>query len=287
MELVVISGKGGTGKTTIAVALSELAYNVVKADCDVDAPNLYLMYKGEDIEGNNFITGKKAEINIDKCIKCGKCEEVCRFDAIKNYKINEYKCEGCTACSLVCPSGAIEIKDDIGAKTLVTKTSKGIISRAKMEIGADGSGKLITEVRKNAKDYSKDNLVIIDGSPGIGCPVISSITGTDAALVVTEPTKSGLEDMKRVLEVCDYFRVKALVCINKSDINEQVTEGIKSFCRKENYEVVGEIPYDDTVMKAINELKPITEYKESKVNLEIIKMWEKIKKILYKKEEEI
>jgi MinD superfamily P-loop ATPase len=287
LELVVISGKGGTGKTTIAVALSELAYNVVKADCDVDAPNLYLMYKGEDIEGNNFITGKKAEINIDKCIKCGKCEEVCRFDAIKNYKINEYKCEGCTACSLVCPSGAIEIKDDIGAKTLVTKTSKGIISRAKMEIGADGSGKLITEVRKNAKDYSKDNLVIIDGSPGIGCPVISSITGTDAALVVTEPTKSGLEDMKRVLEVCDYFRVKALVCINKSDINEQVTEEIKSFCRKENYEVVGEIPYDDTVMKAINELKPITEYKESKVNLEIIKMWEKIKKFLYKKEEEI
>lgn len=280
MELVVISGKGGTGKTTIAVALSELAYNVVKADCDVDAPNLYLMYKGEDIDGNDFITGKKAEINIDKCIKCGKCEKVCRFDAIKNYKINEYKCEGCTACSLVCPSGAIEIKDDIGAKTLVTKTSKGIISRAKMEIGADGSGKLITEVRKNAKGYSKDNLVIIDGSPGIGCPVISSITGTNAALVVTEPTKSGLEDMKRVLEVCDYFRVKALVCINKADINKQITEEIKSFCRKENYEVVGEIPYDDTVMKAINELKAITEYKESKVNLEIIKMWEKIKKFI-------
>lgn len=280
MELVVISGKGGTGKTTIAVALSELAYNVVKADCDVDAPNLYLMYKGEDIDRNDFITGKKAEINIDKCIKCGKCEKVCRFDAIKNYKINEYKCEGCTACSLVCPSGAIEIKDDIGAKTLVTKTSKGIISRAKMEIGADGSGKLITEVRKNAKGYSKENLVIIDGSPGIGCPVISSITGTDAALVVTEPTKSGLEDMKRVLEVCDYFRVKALVCINKADINKQITEEIKSFCRKENYEVVGEIPYDDTVMKAINELKPITEYKESKVNLEIIKMWEKIKKFI-------
>ncbi|MCY6371773.1 ATP-binding protein [Clostridium ganghwense] len=282
MELVVISGKGGTGKTTISIALSELAKDVVKADCDVDAPNLYLMYRGEDVEEHDFITGNKAIINSDKCIRCGKCEEVCRFDAIKDYKINEYKCEGCTACSLICPNNAIEIKDDIGAKTIVTKTSKGIISRAKMEIGADGSGKLITEVRKNAKKYAGNNIIIIDGSPGIGCPVISSITGTDVALVVTEPTKSGLEDMKRVLSVCDYFSVKALVCINKSDINKEITEEIKSFCRKENYEVVGEISYDDTVMKAINELKAVTEYKESKVNLEIIKMWAKINKILYK-----
>lgn len=280
MELVVISGKGGTGKTTISVALSELAKNVIRADCDVDAPNLYLMYKGEDLKENDFVTGKKAVIDEEKCIQCEKCVEVCRFDAIKNFKINEYKCEGCTACTFVCPCDAIKIQDDIGAKTVVTSTNKGIISRAVMDIGADGSGKLITEVRRNAEKYAKDKLVIIDGSPGIGCPVISSITGVDAALVVTEPTKSGLEDLKRVLKVCEHFDVKAFVCINKADINSEVTKEIKDFCKKEEYSVVGEIPYDDTVMKSINELKSITQYKDSKANIEINNMWSKIKTMI-------
>ncbi|GAA0179731.1 ATP-binding protein [Clostridium sediminicola] len=278
MELVVISGKGGTGKTTIAVALSELAHNVIKADCDVDAPNLYLMYKGEDISKADFVTGNSAKINSDICIECGKCVEVCRFNAIQDFVINSYKCEGCGACSIVCPVGAAELKEDIGAKTIVTNSSKGIISRAEMEIGADGSGKLITEVRRNAEKYeNEDTITIIDGSPGIGCAVISSITNSDYSLVVTEPTKSGLEDMMRVLSVCEYFNVQSFVCINKWDINAEVTNEIKEYCKSKNIKIIGEIPYDDSVMKAINELKPITEYENSSANKAIRSMWENLK----------
>ncbi|WP_461207297.1 ATP-binding protein [Clostridium sp. DL1XJH146] len=284
MELVVISGKGGTGKTTIAVALSQLAGDVIKADCDVDAPNLYLMYDGEDENIEGFVTGNIATIDSEKCIECGRCVEVCKFDAIKDFKINPFKCEGCIACKIVCPVGAIDIKEDYGAKTMITKGNKGIVSRAEMEIGADGSGKLITKVRKLAEGVksSKEQLIIVDGSPGTGCPVISSITNTDFALVVTEPTMSGMEDLKRVLSVCDHFSVTPFVCINKSDINTTVAEAIKEYCNENNYLLIGEVPYDDTVMKSINSLKPITEFENSSANIAIQDMWKNIKKYLYK-----
>ncbi len=284
MELVVISGKGGTGKTTIAVGLSQLAGDVIKADCDVDAPNLYLMYEGEDENIEGFVTGNIATIDSEKCIECGKCAEVCKFDAIKDFKINPYKCEGCIACTIVCPVGAIDIKEDYGAKTMITKGNKGIISRAEMEIGADGSGKLITKVRKLAEKVKSSNeqLIIVDGSPGTGCPVISSITNTDFALVVTEPSMSGMEDLKRVLSVCGHFNVTPLVCINKSDINTTVANSIKEYCNDNNYLLIGEVPYDDTVIKSINSLKPITEFENSPANMAIREMWLNIKKYLYK-----
>jgi MinD superfamily P-loop ATPase len=287
MELVVISGKGGTGKTTISIALSELAENVIKADCDVDAPNLYLLYKGEDIEKTDFVTGKKAVVDESICTKCSKCTEVCKYDAIIDGKIDEFRCEGCGACTYICPEGAAKLIDDKGAKTVITKTDKGLISRAEMEIGADGSGKLITAVRRNAKEYagkkefySKEPIIIIDGSPGIGCPVIASLSNSNMALAVTEPTKSGLEDLKRVLSVCQHFKVLPFVCINKYDINKEVADEIKDYCMKNNISVVGEIPYDDTVMKAVNNLKAITEYKESKANIAITEMWERIKRYI-------
>ncbi|WP_186430729.1 ATP-binding protein [Clostridium sp. BSD9I1] len=281
MELVVLSGKGGTGKTTIATALSELAKDVVRVDCDVDAPNLYLFYKGKDIEKGEFAGGKKAIIDESLCIKCGKCENVCRFHAIENFKINSFACEGCGACVLVCAQNAIELKDEKTADTFITELDKGIISRAEMEIGSDGSGKLITNLRKNGKKFNdNDKLTIIDGSPGIGCPVIASITGSDAVLVITEPTKSGLEDLMRVVTLCEHFGVFTMVCINKYDINEEVATEIENFVKDKGLKLVGKIPYDDTVMKSINELKPITYYKESIAEKAIEDMWSNIKSFI-------
>lgn len=282
MELVVLSGKGGTGKTTIATALSELAKDVVKIDCDVDAPNLYLFYNGEDIEKKGFVGGKKATIDESLCIRCGKCKNVCKFDAIDDYKINEFLCEGCMACDIVCPVGAIKIEDDKIADTFITKLDDGIISRAKMEIGSDGSGKLITYLRKNGKKFNKDEkFTIIDGSPGIGCPVISSITGCDAVLVVTEPTKSGLEDLIRIVALCEHFGIFTMVCINKYDINEDMSEEIESFIKDKEIQFVGRVPYDDMVMKSVNELKPITYYEKSIAKDAIYNLWENIKKNIF------
>ncbi|MCM8710113.1 ATP-binding protein [Clostridium sp. SYSU_GA19001] len=277
MELVVLSGKGGTGKTTIATALSELAKDVIRIDCDVDAPNLYLFYKGRDIEKRDFIGGKKAFINKFICSKCRKCETVCKFHAIDNLTINAFVCEGCGTCALICPEKAIKLKDEKTADTFVTKLDKGIISRAEMEIGSDGSGKLITYLRKNAKRFSdKDKLTIIDGSPGIGCSVISSITGSDAVLAVTEPTKSGLEDLKRVVDLCEHFGIFTMVCINKYDINEDMSTEIEKFIKEKELVLVGKIPYDDIVMKSINELKPIIYYPDSKAYHAIRNMWSNI-----------
>lgn len=281
MELVVLSGKGGTGKTTISTALSELAKDVMRVDCDVEASNFYMYYKGRDLEKEDFYGGKIAILNKDKCIQCGKCEEICRFDAIKNYEIDSFACEGCGTCTLVCPQDAIVLEDEKVADTFITETDQGAIVRAEMGIGSDASGLLISFIRKKAKKFNIDNkLTIIDGSPGIGCPVIASVTGSDAVLVVTEPTKSGLEDLKRVVTLCEYFEVFIMVCINKYDINEEIAKEIEGYVNDKGLELVGKIPYDDIVMKSINELKPINYYKESIAKKAIEDMWEEIKRFM-------
>ena len=282
MELVVLSGKGGTGKTTIATSIAELAKDVVRIDCDVDAPNFYMFYEGRDIEKSEFTGGKKAIIDEALCIKCGKCETVCRFDAIENCKINSFTCEGCGTCMLVCKQDAIKLEDEKTADTFITELDKGIISRAEMEIGSDGSGKLISYLRKNGRKFNtEEKLIISDGSPGIGCAVIASITGSDAVLVVTEPTKSGLEDLMRVVALCEHFGVFTMVCINKFDINEDMSIKIEEFVKEKELVLVGKIPYDDTVMKSINELKPIIYYEDSKACNSIKSMWENIKKHIF------
>lgn len=282
MELVVLSGKGGTGKTTIATGLSELASNVVRIDCDVDAPNFYMYYNGENIESKDFIGGKKALIDKSLCKECNKCKKVCKFNAIESSTINTFFCEGCGACVLVCPNKAISLKDGKIAETFITKLDKGIISRAEMIIGSDGSGKLITHLRRNGKKFKSDEkLTIIDGSPGIGCPVISSITGSDAVLIVSEPTKSGLEDLVRVVSLCEHFGIFTMICINKWDINKEISLEIEEFIDSRGLVLVGKIPYDDTVRKSINELKPITFYQNSIANNAIKEMWLNIKKSIF------
>jgi len=278
MELAVLSGKGGTGKTTIVAALSELHQSIVKVDCDVDAPNLYLFYDGENLEKQDFFGGKKAVIDENTCIHCGACDVVCKFKAIKNAFVDPYLCEGCGACRIICSVNAIRLVDEKTADTYITETSQGVLSRASMGIGADGSGKLITKLRKNVKSYEANNkLTILDGSPGIGCSVIASITGVDIALLVTEPTMSGLNDLKRIVELSRNFDAKVLICINKYDINQNMTTQIETYAIENGLEVVGKIPFDPLVMVAINQLKPITEYQESIAKMAIEEMWNILK----------
>jgi MinD superfamily P-loop ATPase len=285
MEIAVLSGKGGTGKTTVVAALSELAKKVIKVDCDVDAPNLYLFYKGMDIEKKNFYSGKKAKINNSLCTHCEICEEVCKFGAIKNSEIDSFICEGCGACVLVCPQHAIKLEDEKTADTYITKTEKGIISRASMGIGSDGSGKLVTYLRKNVKRFVEDDTItILDGSPGIGCSVIASITGADVALIVTEPTKSGLNDLKRILELSEHFDTRVMVCVNKYDINPGMTAQIEGYAREKNLFVVGKIPFDKTVMESVNTLKPITDFKNSIARKAIEEMWVRMNSLIGIKE---
>lgn len=281
MQLVIISGKGGTGKTTVAASFSYLSEKSIKVDCDVDASNLNIIVQGKDIEENSFIGAKVTHIDPEECVKCGECQKVCRYDAISSFVVDELRCEGCAACTVVCKYDAINLRDEVTGKTVVTDTNNGILSRAEMEIGAEGSGKLVTEVRKNALRYKKNNeLVILDGSPGVGCSVMASITGCDVALIVVEPTQSGLEDFQRVLSVTNFFDVRPFVCINKYDINEEITNEIELFCQNEGINIVGRMPFDDSVKKAINELKPIVSYNDSIAGQEIKFMWKKLNEIL-------
>ncbi len=279
MQLVIVSGKGGTGKTTIASSLAHLSKARIKIDCDVDASNLHLILKGRDIEERSFSGAKLAKIDLEICARCSKCKDVCRFGAINKYEIDELLCEGCGACLIACNFGAVSLNDEITGKTKITKGEIGVLSRAEMEIGAEGSGRLVTEVRQRATKYKNDDdLVILDGSPGIGCAVMASITGCDMALIVTEPTQSGFEDFTRILSVCRYFALTPLVCINKFDINESIAKDIEVFCKNERIELVGKIPFDETINKAINNMKPIVFYDSPAAN-EIKKVWSRIYKL--------
>jgi MinD superfamily P-loop ATPase len=281
MELTILSGKGGTGKTMIAVAIAALSGIAVKADCDVDAPNLYLYYGGDDIKKESFFAGKKAVIDSRFCTQCGICEEVCRFGAIRGFSVDAINCEGCGACALVCPEKAVAMKPQKNADVYLTRTPGGMLSRARMMTGSDGSGKLITQLRQNARRFAEeDALVIIDGSPGIGCPVISSITAADMVLLVAEPTLSGLADLKRVAELCRHFGVRTLACVNKWDINAAITCEIEAFCLEQDIMLIGKIPFDEMVRKSVNELRPITEYADSVAGIAVRQMWEKLSDII-------
>jgi MinD superfamily P-loop ATPase len=281
-QLAVLSGKGGTGKTTIVAALAVLADQAIVVDCDVDAPDLHLLLEPTVIRTQEFKGSKLAVIDETKCLKCGLCLEGCRFDAIKeDIEIDPFACEGCGVCTVICPQGAITLTERIAGHAFISKTKYGSMAHALLSPGQANSGKLVTLTRLLARilaEAEKSPLVLIDGPPGIGCPVIASVTGVDAGLIVTEPTMSGIHDLKRALELLKHFSVPAFVCINKYDINEENTKKIMDFCRFYGLEFIGKIPFDPVVTEAMLKGKPVAEFApESDVTKEINKIWDKLR----------
>lgn len=280
-QLVILSGKGGTGKTTVASALIQLAQHKAFADCDVDAPNLHLVYSQGEVLDNSLFYGYKRAVKYDDlCIDCGKCKELCRFGAINNGRVNQYDCEGCGVCEAFCPvhdedgKPAIRLENNVSGQTYVSKVNGEVFSSAKLKMGNGASGKLVTEVRENLlKRITDEELIIIDGSPGIGCPVIASVTGVDMVLIVAEPTLSGMHDMKRILETARRFGVICLVCINKFDVNIENSIKIGEFCQSESISLLGRIPFDPLVVKAVNSGKTIIEMPHSPAAAALREIW--------------
>ena len=289
-EIVVISGKGGTGKTSIVASFAALAKTAVMADCDVDAADLYLVLEPKVRHSSDFSGGKQASIVAEKCIGCGKCQEVCNFDAIrftgpandvidKTYTVDPIACEGCGVCVHFCPNDAIEFNDVVNGRWFVSDTRFGTMVHAKLGIAAENSGKLVSLIRKKAKEIAVDrnnDLIIVDGSPGIGCPVIASITGADLVLIVTEPTLSGKHDLDRIVDLAAGFNIPTLIAINKYDLNPDVAQQIETDARKKNMKVVGKIRYDNAFTKAQIMKCSVVEYTGGAVSEDIKALWRNV-----------
>ena len=278
-EVVIISGKGGTGKTTIVASLAALARNKVMVDCDVDAADLDLLLKPITQERHEFWSGQVSFIDEGKCTQCGLCQEVCRFQAINDFKVDPVSCEGCGFCYHICPSEAVIMKENLAGSWFLSETRYGPLVHARLGIAQENSGKLVALVRQQAKliaEKQELDYIISDGPPGIGCPVISSISGVHLAVIVTEPTLSGIHDLERVVSVCHHFGVPAIVCINKYDVNEINTRKIESYCHNQTIEVAVKVPYDNVVTEALVKGLPVVEYSQGKVTGEIESLWQHI-----------
>lgn len=258
MTIAIISGKGGTGKSSISAALATIFQESVLADCDVDAANLYLIFKPSHEEESAFISGQKAVIDKTKCYECGLCADYCRFNAIFSKDgqiyINETLCDGCHLCSRVCPNNAITMVNEDRSRMYSGSFRKGKMVYGRLAPGEENSGRLVSMVREKAKQISKENNIehiIIDGPPGIGCAAISSVTGTDAVIIVTEPTMSGLHDLKRAIEMVSSFKLKQFVIINKSDLNNEMSNVIQQYCESIGINVIAKMPFDESVVSAM------------------------------------
>ena len=289
-ELVVISGKGGTGKTSIVASFAGLAKDAVFADCDVDAADLHLILEPKIKQKTNFSGGKRASIVAQKCSGCGKCQELCRFDAIhlngegngvidKTFTVDPISCEGCKVCVEFCPVGAIEFNESINGQWFISDTRFGPMVHAKLGIAEENSGKLVTLIRKEAKRIAVEeekNLIIVDGSPGIGCPVIASITGADLVLIITEPTLSGMHDLGRVADLAARFEIPTLLCINKSDLNQKITGQIAEEAGNRGIKLAGKIRYDKAFTMAQILKATVIEYTGGWVSEEIKTLWRNV-----------
>jgi len=287
-ELVVISGKGGTGKTSILAAFAYLAENAVLCDADVDAADLHLLMAPDIREHHDFQGGSVAVIDPDRCTECGLCRELCRWDAIgESFKVDTIGCEGCGVCVYLCPEQAIDFPIKTCGEWFVSGTRFGPMVHARLGIAEENSGKLVTLVRQEAKKLAeKENhdLIITDGPPGVGCPVIASIGGARTILIVTEPTVSGRHDMERVVELAAHFRVPAMVCINKYDLNSEQTQAIEEYANDNSLAVLGRIPFDPVFTASMIRGKTVFEFKaESPVCRAIKQIWTKACEVLAEK----
>lgn len=287
-QITVISGKGGTGKTSLTASLALLAgSDAVIADCDVDASNMYLLMEPVTVRKYDFYSGFRAEIDPDKCSGCGVCMTVCHFDAITPlndfYEVSPRACEGCGYCKRVCPDQAIDLLKLKSGEVFVSRTRmRNILVHARLGIASDMSGKLVTEVRREAKKVANENqagLILIDGSPGIGCPVTASLTGADFAVVVTEPTKPAFHDLQRVITLVQNLRMKSGILINKKDINATIVQQIYEYAKTKGIPVLTELPYDAGLMLAINEGKSMLEVENIMIRNNINKLWKDIRKL--------
>ncbi len=277
-ELTVISGKGGTGKTSIAASFAFLAKNRVLADCDVDAADLHILAQPEIIHQEDFFGGKKAVIDHDKCSLCGICKENCRYSAISaSFVVDHTACEGCALCHYLCPESAITMEETLNGKWFISNTRFGPMVHANLIPGEENSGKLVALVRNQAKLIAEErnmDIVIVDGAPGVGCPVISSITGVDHVVVVTEPTMSGLHDMKRAAELVRHFNIPISLVINKWDIHPGMTAEIEEFAKSGNISLAGKIPYDRAVTDSMVKRRTVVEEGPGPASDAIIEVWE-------------
>lgn len=278
-KMTIISGKGGTGKTSLVGCFAALAeQGAVLVDGDVDAANLSLITGPTLVEEYEFWASKVAEIDRDSCNSCGLCRELCRFAAIyEDYIVDPVSCEGCGFCFYACPHDAVRMEERLSGRWFISKTPYGILVHARLGIAEENSGKLVTTIRNKGQELAEDGhkeYLIIDGPPGIGCPVIASLSGVDAALIVTEPTVSGIHDLERVLTVCKHFGVKAAVCINRFDLGKVQSAAIERYCHEEEIAVAGKISFDRAFVEAMVRGMPVVEYSTGPLSRQIGEVWD-------------
>lgn len=285
-QLLILSGKGGTGKTTVASGLIKLSASKAFADCDVDAPNLHLIMAQKNQPEKSFYYGlPKANIDTYKCIACGACQKACKFNSILEehgkFVVNKFSCEGCGVCQLVCPKEAISLVPEPSGEKMLFNNDGRVFSTAKLRMGSGTSGKLVSEVKKQLREAAPEDVIfaVVDGSPGIGCPVIASMSGADIVLIVAEPSISGISDMKRIIKTAETFGTKVVVCINKYDTNLDMTLKIEEYCKENQLEFIGKIPFDKAACKAVNEGLSVVDY-DCEAGNAIKSIYEKIENII-------
>lgn len=283
MEILVISGKGGTGKTSLTAAFASLAKNHLICDLDVDAPDMHLILKPQNTQKTDFISGHEAVIDPNRCESCGTCMDMCRYDAVIEkdgvYAINPLKCEGCKVCVVFCPAKAIDFPDRHCGQWYVSDSRFGPMVHAQLFPGEENSGLLVSLLRKKARELAEEkglSLILSDGTPGIGCPVIASLSGVTLAVIVTEPTPSGRHDLERIAQLCAHFRIPAGIIINKCDLNQTEADAIEAFGKQNGLASFGKLPHDPEITRAMIQGQAITEYTQNAFTETLTAIWNQI-----------